>query len=629
MQRRGAQAKRREMSSQCDPTSDTRHPTPDQCVSALYRSALQRWVWDGMIALALTLAFVLLYTLTLFPGIGGGDTAELQRVCATLGVAHSTGYPLYTLTGWLWQQLLPIGLPAWRINLFSAVAAAITLGGMYWLNRMLGHARGIALAASAALGLSLTFWEQATHAEVYALASLLQVALMLALLGWRERQLPFWLIGLVIGLNLAHHRLILLMLPGVVGFVLLTRLPRWRELAVASGALVLPCLLYLSIPWRVPPWEDGWQVLRSYMSSDMVWQWLQPERLWAEMPGRPWELISTLVLPQFLIVGAILALLGTVRLLVSDRALATLVLSSYICFFGFSSAYYVDDIAVFLGGAHVLQAMLIASGATWISQWLPQRMRPLVALGLLALPLALFVINRPVLAQLNTSAHEGYARQLLGYPLPPQSLLYGDGFTIESLRYLQAVEGLRTDIELAWHVHEQRIRDVLAQDRSVYLLHFAPQLPLNQQPEGPFLRVTSEPLHLPANADVRWDDHLQLSGFRLDPGPYRAGAQVPIMLQWQVDAAPAQAYIAFVHIVDSNDQLWAQQDRPPAGVPTNQWQPGQVYHDLYTPQLPADVPPGRYQVLFGWYQYPSLQRLSRLPPQASDTAMLGWIDVVP
>ena len=63
---------------------------------------------DTIIAAGITLAAFLLYLRTLLPGLGSRDTAELQWVAPTLGLAHPTGYPLYTLLGWLWNQL-PLG----------------------------------------------------------------------------------------------------------------------------------------------------------------------------------------------------------------------------------------------------------------------------------------------------------------------------------------------------------------------------------------------------------------------------------------------------------------------------------------------------------------------------------------
>ena len=171
-----------------------------------------------MICLALALGTLVLYTATLLPGIGSGDTAEFQRVAPTLGVAHPTGYPLYTMLGWLWSRLLVGGTPAWRMNMFSASTAALAVGALFLAARALGQARMIAAAAALTLAVSSTFWSQATIAEVYALAALIQALLILALLRWRQARWPLWMAGLLLGLGLAHHRTIILMIPGVLLF---------------------------------------------------------------------------------------------------------------------------------------------------------------------------------------------------------------------------------------------------------------------------------------------------------------------------------------------------------------------------------------------------------------------------
>src|SRR6476469_8172774 len=103
---------------------------------------------DAALCLALALGALALYTATLLPGIGSGDTAEFQRVAPTLGVAHPTGYPLYTMLGWLWSRLPLGGTPAWRMNLFSAAASALAVGALFLAARALGHTRMVAAATA-------------------------------------------------------------------------------------------------------------------------------------------------------------------------------------------------------------------------------------------------------------------------------------------------------------------------------------------------------------------------------------------------------------------------------------------------------------------------------------------------
>jgi len=82
---------------------------------------------DLLITTVLGGAALALYAATLAPTVLAGDGGEFQFVPYLLGVAHPTGYPLYTILGWLWSHLLPVGDVAYRMNLFSAFWAALAV----------------------------------------------------------------------------------------------------------------------------------------------------------------------------------------------------------------------------------------------------------------------------------------------------------------------------------------------------------------------------------------------------------------------------------------------------------------------------------------------------------------------
>ena len=69
-----------------------------------------------------------LYIRTLAPGVLPGDSAEFQVLAHQLGIAHCPGYPIYLLLAKLFT-LLPFGEIAYRVNLFSAFMAALTVVG--------------------------------------------------------------------------------------------------------------------------------------------------------------------------------------------------------------------------------------------------------------------------------------------------------------------------------------------------------------------------------------------------------------------------------------------------------------------------------------------------------------------
>ncbi len=590
---------------------------------------------DYLVFAGICLGMLGLYGATLLPGIGIGDTAELQRVAPTLGLAHPTGYPLYTLLGWLWTHMPLGGTPAWRMNLFSAVTAALTSGVIYLIGRMLGQWRVVATAAALSLATGLTFWSQATIAEVYSLALLIQATLFLTLLRWRDTHAPFWLVGVLFGLGLAHHRAIILLVPGIGLFLLSSRWPRPAELGRALIGLVGALLLYLYMPLRTPPWEDPWQLLWRYASgAGMAAHWLDLERLLDEGIARPLGLVRQFIWPQMTVVGALLALAGAVAILWRDRAAAALLLVSYGVVLFFCSAYYVIDIDAFLLPAHLIAALLLGEGAMLLLRPLPHRFAAGLAWALLALPIALTGRNLATVSALNSSAAEESARNIMQQALPRRALLIDERNSIERLRYLQAVEGQHPDLELRSERDVATIQATLAEGRAVYLLEPDAALGLSQWPEGILWRVGAQPLTTTTSIrdERRWAGGIQLAGYTLNAGPYQPGAVVPITPGWQVHQPPQRDYTLFVHLVGADGTIYGQQDRAPGIAPTSQWQPGMTYVDLYGPVLDANAPPGRYRVLLGWYDPATLERLPVVAGGTRDgahTVELGEILVGP
>ncbi|MBN2391186.1 MAG: DUF2723 domain-containing protein [Anaerolineae bacterium] len=138
----------------------------------------------GLAALIGVLALAA-YVRTLAPDVLYGDSAEFQTLAYTLGITHSTGYPVYLLAARL-VGFLPLASPAWRVNLFSALCAAWTVGGVYLLARYFTPNRTGAALGSIALALSYTFWAQAIIAEVYTPGMAVLTTVLLLLAYWQR-----------------------------------------------------------------------------------------------------------------------------------------------------------------------------------------------------------------------------------------------------------------------------------------------------------------------------------------------------------------------------------------------------------------------------------------------------------
>ena len=86
--------------------------------------ARRRWL-DPLLGFLVFACSLLFYSLTLTPSLSfkSPDGNELATVAYQLGLAHSTGYPLYTWLGKLFT-FIPLGDVAYRVNLMSAVLGA-------------------------------------------------------------------------------------------------------------------------------------------------------------------------------------------------------------------------------------------------------------------------------------------------------------------------------------------------------------------------------------------------------------------------------------------------------------------------------------------------------------------------
>src|SRR4029453_14995991 len=96
-----------------------------------------------------------------------GDSGELAAAVHVVGIPHPPGYPLYVLLGKLFSVLAPVGKPAVRLNVFSAVCSGASVTFLCWPLITLGFDRWLAAAVALTYGLSASLWSQAGIPRVY------------------------------------------------------------------------------------------------------------------------------------------------------------------------------------------------------------------------------------------------------------------------------------------------------------------------------------------------------------------------------------------------------------------------------------------------------------------------------
>jgi hypothetical protein len=427
-----------------------------------------------------------LYVRTLLPDVGVWDTAEFQTVGIVLGIAHPTGYPSYTLLGWLASVVLqPFGEPALRANLLSALLAAAGAGLTAAVVTLLSRRAIVGIAAGVALAVTTAAWSIGLRADAHAFHLALVAGLLLLLVVWAEREPAGQPAGgllvaaaVVFGVSLGNHALTLLLAPGIA-LLLLTVAPR---LALERPRLVIGCaltlalttiLLYAYLPLRSamnPPLDyanpQTWEGFRYLIFAE------QFRGTFQALPGAV-ELFAFVLEETFAELGlfAILAVVGSGVALFRRPQLLLLLATWFAVNWAFALGYINADIERYrlapllavavLGG---IGAGAIVDGAAdgwrrWVAPRLPRRGRVPPNPARVALAVALAVVLL-VPSAVQTPGRFGrvdqsdwrFARQWLEAVLPqlePSAAVVSWWGFSTPLWYAQFVEGARPDVFVA------------------------------------------------------------------------------------------------------------------------------------------------------------------------------------
>lgn len=343
--------------------------------------------------IAVAVSAFLVYLRTLMPGVGFIDSGELMTVVHTLGIAHPTGYPLFTLVGWVFAHLPFGGEEAFRLNVMAAFFCAASLVFYYKavLTLIAGSAKKVQApgslvpfaAAGGVLGLafSRTFWMQALAVEVYSL-HLLMVSLVLVLVleARAQRSTVLWtLVAFTLGLSFTNHMTTILLVPGVL-YLYGTSLGSWRGMyrgvMRTLPAFMLGLSVYLYLPLRasaspVCNWGDPSSLdrLLSHLSGKQYRVWIfsssdvAMKHLGAFVQGIPGE---------FAVVGLLLGVIGLAVLWLRDRQIAIGTVIMFVVCVLYAINYDIQDIDSYYLLAYVCVGLWSGVGLLVAGGWLVQ-----------------------------------------------------------------------------------------------------------------------------------------------------------------------------------------------------------------------------------------------------------------
>ena len=439
---------------------------------------------DIWIGIGLALVVLPVFLATLAPSIGSMDSGELAAVASTLGIAHPTGYPLFTLLGWCVAHSPPFlgdGRVIWKLNVFAAVLCSVGIFLFYRLflqliTRMPGapetgtipgsRERLAAATGVLVLGFSRTYWLQAVSIEVYALHLIfLAVLSILFLNALRVGGSGAWgAFALVLGLSFTNHMTTILLAPAYL--YLFVRQGGWTRFAAqaprAKATVLLVCAaaflaglsLYLYLPIRA--------------AGHPVLNWGDPsslQRFWDHVSARqfrPWMFSSAasafIQLGRFVVrfpseFGYLPLALGGVGLADLFRRDRPMLVFSLLLFFGcvfYAVNYSIADVDAYFLLAYITTALWIAFGALALLRASKSRLRRTVSVLVCAasvfFPLGL---NYRAVDQSRNFAQEDFARNML-LSLAPGAVILTDEETnfYFAAYYLQWVEGVRPDVVL-------------------------------------------------------------------------------------------------------------------------------------------------------------------------------------
>ncbi|GFO66752.1 membrane protein [Geomonas limicola] len=434
-----------------------------------------------------------LYLLTLAPSVTFFDSGEFITATASLGASHSPGYPLFInyAKPFTW---LPFGSIAFRVNLATAISAALACYGVYLLvthllkdeeipGNFFRTARGFTgLCAAVTFAGTSRLWLQSNHDKPYPLLAFICAVVYYLMLLWRDsydrgEECPayVYLGAFLCGLGTGAHQIMVLMIP-VYGWLIVSK--NWRILfrvkefviALAFGILGFGIHLHLIVRATQRPllnWGDPqtlsqflWTLLRKGYPT------VKPDRDLALL----WDQVNALNVPrEFTVVGLALLLIGLMSFAKRQRdaVLSYLIgLASFLLvivgYFNtgrefiflteefFTPLYLLSAVFIALGTFHLVQELAARLPAAWAEK--RPLCRTLLSL-LMVLPVSVCLLHYQENDQHENYVAFDYASNVLK-SLPEGTALYtwGDSGAFP-LWYIQGVERMREDLDLLHTPH--------------------------------------------------------------------------------------------------------------------------------------------------------------------------------
>jgi len=442
----------------------------------------------------------IIYLTTLAPTVVKIDSGELSAVQSTFGIAHPTGYPLFTIIGYLFS-LIPLPFrDIYKVNLLAAIwcAAGISVF-VYTAKYVLDNINSFSLfkkepqpkskkkkkikentaaaqvfsipdnkkylasiAGGLILAFSRTFWMQSTSVEVYSLHILLISLIILFLIkGFVEENSSgklskHWILFTVfLALGFSNHMTTLLILPGVA-YLFFIRYGFNKKSFTKIGVMLLVffpilILLYSYLPIRA--------------SQNSLMNWGNPidfERILRHISGKQyqvWLFSSTesakkqleyffSTMPIEFSINLFIALVGVIYSFASARKFGIFILISFASTVLYSINYDIVDIDSYFLLAYIAVGFFSVFGIVKLLSFLKIKNSYNISAALISLFILVHIfITYGKVDESDTYIYEDYTKEILRSVSKNAIIFsYQWDYFLSASYYYQLVERYRKDV---------------------------------------------------------------------------------------------------------------------------------------------------------------------------------------
>ncbi|HEX9251824.1 MAG TPA: DUF2723 domain-containing protein [Ignavibacteriaceae bacterium] len=443
------------------------------------------------------------YIITIAPSVIQIDTGELAAVQCTLGIAHPTGYPLFTILGYFFSLIqLPFS-KIFQMNLLAALYCSAAISVFTFTAKLvldnLSEFRFIknakeksnrkkkdsaknaqfvtassfelsettkiisAIFGGLFLALSKTFWFQSTSVEVYSLHLMLITIIILALikafiLSDKDNKISkYWIIfAVTLALGFTNHMTTLLIIPAVAYLYFVKNGFNSKSIKQIVFMLIIffPILIlfYSYMPIRASQsplmnWGNpiDWERIIRHISGQQYQVWLFSSK---EAAAKQFNYFIG-NLPKEFSFSLIVSIAGLIVSFIYARKFFIFNIIVFLSTVLYSINYDINDIDSYFLLAYISLAFFTVFGIVQMILFAAnKKMEIIMPVAVLVLLAGIqFYSNYDDVNQRNNFLYEDYTKSLLN-TLPENSIVfsYQWDYFVSAAYYFQLVENFRKDV---------------------------------------------------------------------------------------------------------------------------------------------------------------------------------------